>query len=140
MHYLLFIGAFLWFAFIAPLKVTVATGILLVLVTGVVTTTTRLVVGIQPSISEAAKAVALSFFFLAIALLTLFSFFATTNSAGLSVNITGFSAWFVLAALLAAYTLGYKVSLGMSFGASATIAAISTVVSAVLIAVVKAIT
>jgi len=140
MHYLLFIGAFLWFAFIAPLKVTFATGILLVLVTGVVTTTTRLVVGIQPSIGEAAKAVALSFFFLAIALLTLLSFFVGTSSAGLSVNITGLSAWFVLAALLAAYTLGYKISLGMSFGASATIAAVSTVVSAVLFAIVKAIT
>ena len=139
MHYLLFIGAFLWFAFIAPLKVTLATGVLLILVTGVVTTTTRLVVGMQPSFGEAAKAVALSFFFLAIALFTLLSFFMGTSSAGLNVNVTGLAAWSVLAALLAAYTLGYKISLGMSFGASAIIAAVSTVVSAVLFTVVKTI-
>jgi hypothetical protein len=139
MHYLLFIGAFLWFAFIAPLKVTLATSVLLVLITGVVTTTTRLVSGVQPSYGDAAKAVALSFFFLAIALFTLLSFFVGTSSTGLNIQITGLAAWTVLAALLAAYTLGYKFSLGLSFGASAVIAAVSTGVSTVLFLVAKAI-
>ena len=128
MHYLLFICAFLFFAFIAPLKVTLATCLLLLLVTTAVRFTTRAVAGVESSYGEAAKAVGLSFFFLVIALLVLLSF---AKGTGIT-QFTGLAGYLVFVAFFVAYVLGFKLSLGASFGASAVVAVVSTVASTVL--------
>ncbi|AKJ29066.1 hypothetical protein [Caldimonas brevitalea] len=128
MHYLLFIGAFFFFAFTAPLKVTLATCILLLLVTTIIRFTTRAVAGIEPSYGEALKAVGLSFFFLVLAFAALLSFAAGT---GIS-NFTGLAGHLVFFAFFAAYVLGFKLSLGISAGASAVVAIVATVASTAL--------
>ena len=128
MHYLLFIGAFLFFAFIAPLKVTLATCLLLLLITAIVRFTTRAVAGVETSYGEAAKAMGLSFFFLVVAFFTLLSFAKGTGVT----QFTGLAGHVVFAAFFVAYVLGFKLSLGLSFGASAVVAIVSTVASTVL--------
>lgn len=128
MHYLLFIGAFLFFAFIAPLKLTLATCALLLIVTTIIRLTTRAVAGVDSSYSEAAKAMALSFVFLVVSFFALFSFVKGTGVT----HITGLAGYLVFGAFLVSYILGFKLSLGLSFGASSVVAVISTVASTVL--------
>ena len=131
MHYLLFIGAFLFFAFIAPLKVTLAACGLLLILVAVVRYTAATVSGNESSFGEAAKGVGLSFFFLVIAFTILISF-----STGTGVNrFTGLASAGVFATFLAAYTLGFKLSLGLTLGASAVVSLVSAVVSTGLFAV-----
>ena len=132
MHYLLLVGSFLWFAFIAPFHVTVATSIFLVLVTGVVSITARMAAGIAPSLIESAKAVALSFFFLAIALFTLIGFFLGAGATVMGAIMTLLASWLAPVFFFSAYVLGYKFSLGISFSASAIVAVVSTIVSTLL--------
>ncbi|OOG44164.1 hypothetical protein [Polaromonas sp. A23] len=128
MHYLLFIGAFLFFAFIAPLKVTLATCAMLLIVTAVIRFTTRAVAGVESSYGEAAKAMGLSFFFVVIAFFVLLSF-----STGTGVTqFTGLAGYLVFVAFLLSYVLGFKLSLGLSLGVSAIVAVISTVASTAL--------
>jgi hypothetical protein len=127
LHYLLFVFAFLWFAFIAPLKVTLAVVLSLLIVTSVVKATANAVLG-ESSYSESFKSIAFSFIFLGIALFTLLGF-----SKGAGVNgFSGLSGIAVLGGFLTAYILGFKVGLGASFGASAIVALVSTVVSGML--------
>jgi hypothetical protein len=128
MHYLLFIGAFLFFAFIAPLKVTLATCAMLLIVTTVIRFTTRTVAGVESSYGEAAKAMGLSFFFVVIAFFVLLSFSKGTGVA----QFTGLAGYLVFAAFLLSYVLGFKLSLGLPLGASAIVAVISTVASTAL--------
>jgi hypothetical protein len=128
MHYLLFIGAFLFFAFISPLKLTLATCALLLIVTSVIRITTRAVAGIDSSYGDAAKAMGLSFFFLVLSFFALFSFVKGTGVR----EISGLGGYLVFAAFLVSYILGFKLSLGLSFGASSVVAVISTVASTVL--------
>jgi hypothetical protein len=134
MHCLLFIGAFLFFAFIAPLKVTLATCLLLLLVITVVRFTTRAVAGVDASYAEATKAVGLSFFFLVVAFFVLLSFAKGTTGV---MEFTGLSAVLVFGAFFAAYVLGFKFSLGLPFGSSAVVAVISTAASTVLFLVLR---
>lgn len=133
MHYLLFIGAFLFFAFIAPPKVTILTCGLLIISALVVKVAAQTVANTSPSLGESFKSVGLSFAFLAIALFTLTSF---SRGTGVS-QFAGLSAVAVLGALLGSYVLGFKIALGTSFGASAVIALISTTVSGLLLWVAK---
>jgi hypothetical protein len=128
MHYLLFLGAFLFFAFIAPLKVTLAACLLLLVVTTVVRFTTRAVAGVESSYGEAAKAMALSFFFLVIAFFTLLSFATGTGVT----QFTGLAGYLVFLAFFVAYVLGFKLSLGLSFVASGVVAIVSTAASMAL--------
>lgn len=123
MHYLLFIFAFIWFAFIAPLKVTLAICLSLILVTSIVKATATAVVG-STTFGDSFKSVGVAFVFLGIALFTLISFSRGTGQ--------GAPAILVLSGFLVAYILGFKVGLGASFGASAIIAAVSTAVSGAL--------
>jgi hypothetical protein len=128
MHYLLFLGAFLFFAFIAPLKVTLAACLMLLVVTTVVRFTTRAVAGVESSYGEAAKAMALSFFFLLIAFFTLLSFATGTGVT----QFTGLAGYLVFLAFFVAYVLGFKLSLGLSFVASIVVAMVSTATSMAL--------
>ena len=127
MHYVLFTGAFLFLAFIAPLKATLLTAAVLLIVTTVVKISAQTVVSLDFSYGESFKAVALSFFFLCIALLTLVSF-----SFGTGAQISGLPALMVLAGFFSAYILGFKFGLGTTFGASAVIALISTLISSLI--------
>lgn len=134
MHYALFIGTLLWFAAIAPLKITLATCLFLLLVMSIVRFSVQAVAGVQSSFGDVAKAVGLSFFFLAIAIYTLVSFSTFTGHR----HFTWLGAYAVVVAMPVtqilipvAYILGFKLGLGVSFGASAIIALISTIASAV---------
>jgi hypothetical protein len=131
MHYLLFIGAFLFFAFIAPLKVTLAACALLLILVAVVRYTAATVSGAESSYGEAAKGVGLSFFFVVIAFTILISF---ATGTGIS-RFTGLAGAVVFAAFLAAYALGFKLSLGLSLGGSAVVSLVAAVVSTGLFAV-----
>ncbi len=128
MHYLLLIGAFIFFAFIAPLKVTIVTCLFLLVIAAVVRFSTQAVVGFETSYGQAAKAVGLSFFFLLVAFFTLFSF-----AKGTGINkFTGLAGNLVFAGFFSAYVLGFKLSLSLSFGQSAAVAIVSTVLSTAL--------
>lgn len=128
MHYLLFIGAFLFFAFIAPVKTTLAVCLLLLLVTSVIRFTVHAVAGVRNSYAQTFKAVGLSFFFLAVAIFTLLSFAKGTGMT----QFTGLAGHVVFFAFLASYVLGFKLSLDLTFSASAIVATVSTAVSTVL--------
>jgi hypothetical protein len=127
-HYLLFILAFLWFAFIAPLKVTVAVCISLLIVTSVVKATASAVIG-PSTYKEAFKSIGLAFVFMVVAGFTLISF-----TSGMGRGAPGL---LVLCGFLAAYIFGFKFGLGASFGSSSIIAAVSTAVSGVLFFILK---
>ena len=129
MHYLLLIGAIIWFAFIAPLKITLITSLFVLLSLTIVRFTTQAVTGDQVTFGEAAKAVSLSFIFLAIVIFTLISF--SYGLHGVSIHIAGLAAYVIFGATLVAYIFGYRMGLGISFGASAIIALISSVASVV---------
>lgn len=135
MHYLLIVGALLFFAFIAPIKTTLGFALAFALVTGVVAFTTKLVSGVEATIGSAAKAVCLAFALLALALFTLISF-----SSGTGVQqFSGLPALAVLGACMLSYSLGFKVALGVSLGSSVVIAGISTVASALVLPLLKGI-
>lgn len=130
MHYLLLIGAILWFAFIAPLKVTLATCLFVLVILSVVRFTAQAVTGVQATYGEAAKAVTLSFVLLVSAMLAWVSLsFSVPKGANIQVSELG--SYVVFGSTLAAYILGFKFGLGVTFGASAVIALISSVASTV---------
>jgi hypothetical protein len=135
MHYLLFIGAFLFFAFIAPLKVTLAACALLLVLVAVVRYTATAVSGVESSYGEAAKGVGLSFFFVVVAFTILVSF---ATGTGIS-RFAGLAGAAVFAAFLVAYALGFKLSLGLSVGGSALVSLVAAVVSTGLFTVFRAI-
>lgn len=130
MQYLLLIGAILWFAFIAPLKVTLATCLFVLVILSVVRFSAQAVTGVQATFSEAAKAVSLSFVFLVIAISAWVSL-SFGVPKGVSIQISGLGGYAVFSSALVAYVLGFKLGLGISFGASAVIALISSVASTV---------
>jgi len=125
MHYLLLIGAILWFSFLVPLKVTLATAVSLVLITAVIRYVAHTLSGVAISFSDAVKAIGNSFIFLVIAVFTLLSFLKGTGITRIS-GLPGIAAF---GAFLAAYILGFQVSLRLSFGISSVIALVSTLAS-----------
>ncbi|MBK0394706.1 hypothetical protein [Ramlibacter algicola] len=129
MQYILLVGAFLAFAFLAPLKFTVVSLVLLFLVASIVIVAARAIADVQPTYGQALKAVGLSLFFAAIALFTLLSFSSGTGITSFS----GFSALAVVGLLLASYVLGFSMALGTTFGASTAIATLSTIASGALL-------
>lgn len=122
MHYLVIIIAFLCFAALAPLHITIIACVILILIPTIVRYTAKALAGTEPSFGEAFKAVALSLFFVALAAFML-------GSAMGGIHASGPFVFILLAGFFAAYVLGFKLALGTSFGASAAIAAVSTVVS-----------
>ena len=130
MQYLLLIGAILWFAFIAPLKVTLATCLFVLVMLSIVRFSAQTVTGVQATFGEAAKAVGLSLVFLVIAILAWVSL-SFGVPKGMSVQISGLGGYAVFGSTLAAYVLGFKLGLGISFGSSAVIALISSAASTV---------
>jgi len=125
MHYLLFIGAFIFFAFMAPLKLTIAVCALVLFVTVVVKISTQVVAGVSPTLGESFKSVFYASLFVALVLLAYMSFFAGTGIH----HVDGTPALLAMAGLFVAYTLGFQIGIGTSFGASAVVALISTLLS-----------
>jgi hypothetical protein len=129
MHYLLLVGALLFFVFIAPLKTTamlVGVGLLISLVVKV---SAQAIGDISVSLPQAFRSVAYSLAFVAIALFTLGSFSIGTGMS----QFSGIAGLAVLGGLFFAYALGFKVGLGTSAAASAGIAIVSTVASGPLL-------
>lgn len=110
MQYLLLIGAILWFAFIAPLKVTLATCLFVLVILSVVRFSAQAVTGVQATFGEAAKAVSLSFVFLVIAMFAWVSL-SFGVPKGASIQISGLGGYAVFGSTLAAYVLGFKLGL-----------------------------
>lgn len=133
MHYLLFIGAFLFFAFMTPVKLAVAVFALVLVVTVVVKVSAQVVAGVSPTLGESFQSVFYASLLVALALLAFMSF---SSSTGLH-HIEGWPALAVLAALWVAYTLGFQIGIGTSFGASAVIALLSTLLSGAILWSVK---
>ncbi|MET3183746.1 UNVERIFIED_ORG: hypothetical protein ABIC43_006938 [Variovorax guangxiensis] len=133
MHYLLFIGAILFFAFMTPLKLAVAVCALVLVVTVVVKVSAQVVAGNSPTLGESFKSVFYASLLVALALLAFMSF-----SSGTGVHhVDGWPTVAVLAGLFVAYTLGFQIGIGTSFGASAVVALISTLVSGAILWSVK---
>lgn len=129
MHYLLFIGAILFTAFMAPLKTSLAICALILIVTVVVKVSVQIVAGTSPTLGESFKSVFYASLFVGLALLAILSFSSGTGTH----HIGGWPAVAVLAGLFVAYTLGFQIGIGTSFGASAGIAVISTLVSGAML-------
>lgn len=125
MHYLLLIGALLWFSFLVPLKVTLATTVSLALITSLIRYVAYSMSGVAVTLGDAVKAIGNSFLFLVVTVFTLLSFL---KGSGVT-HISGLPGIAVFGAFLAAYVLGFQVSLRLSFGASAVIALVSTLAS-----------
>lgn len=125
MHYLLLMGVIIWFAFLAPMKVTVVTSLFLLLVTSLIRYSAQAIGGAEVSFSEAVKAIGSSIFFLVIAAFTLLSFLVGSPIH----KISGLPAIAVLGGFFFAYVLGFKLSLGISFASGAAVALIATIVS-----------
>ncbi|SEL70511.1 hypothetical protein SAMN05518845_11076 [Variovorax sp. YR750] len=133
MHYLLFIGAILFFAFMTPLKLAVAVCALVLVVTVVVKVSAQVVAGNSPTLGESFKSVFYASLLVALALLAFMSFSSGTGMH----HVDGWPAVAVLAGLFVAYTLGFQIGIGTSFGASAVVALISTLVSGAILWSVK---
>ncbi|RTQ31861.1 hypothetical protein EJP69_24795 [Variovorax gossypii] len=133
MHYLLFIGAILFFAFMTPLKLAVAVCALVLVVTVVVKVSAQVVAGNSPTLGESFKSVFYASLLVALALLAFMSFSSGTGMH----HVDGWPAVAVLAGLFMAYTLGFQIGIGTSFGASAVVALISTLVSGAILWSVK---
>lgn len=130
MFTLLIVFALLWFAFIASMKVFVATLIVAGIVTTVVKYCTRVIVGTDPSHLESLKAVALSLLFVGIAIITMMSF--SIGWAKAPFSLAALSLPIVVASPLLGYTLGFRIGLGIGFGHAAIIAVLSTSISGAL--------
>jgi hypothetical protein len=129
MHYLLFIGALLFFAFMTPVKLAVAVGALVLFVTVVAKVSAQVVAGVSPTLGESFRSVFYASLLVALALLAFLSF-----TSGVAVHhVDGWPAVAVLAGLFVAYTLGFQLGIGTSFGASAMVALISTLLSGAIL-------
>lgn len=125
---LLFIAAFLFIAFIAPLKITLGLASSLLLVVGMVALTARKLSGAPASLGDAVRAVGLSFLFVVLAGFALFKF---ADLSGFR-HFSGFSLWLVLGLFLLAYVLGFKLSLGLPLVTSLVVALVAAVISTAL--------
>ncbi|MDP3690575.1 hypothetical protein [Bradyrhizobium sp.] len=125
---LLFIAAFLFIAFIAPLKITLGVACSLLLVVGMVTLTARKLSGAPSSLGDAVRAVGLSFLFVVLAGFALFKFADLTGFR----HFSGLSLWLVLGLFLLAYVLGFKLSLGLPLVTSLMVALVAAVISTAL--------
>ncbi|MDP9895523.1 hypothetical protein J2W32_004621 [Variovorax boronicumulans] len=135
MHYLLFVGALIFFAFMTPLKLAIAVCALVLFVTVVVKVSAQVVAGVSPSLGESFKSVFYASLLVALVLLAYMSF-----SSGTGIHhVAGLPAIAVMAGLFVAYTLGFQIGIGTSFGASAVVAIISTLLSGAILWSVKGI-
>lgn len=129
MHYLLLIGAFLFFAFMAPVETTVAFLAVAVFVSAAVKASAHSVANVSVTLSQSFRAVAWSLLFV---LLWMFTFASFSFGSGTSqFTVAGGLAATVVFFL--AYFLGFQVGLGTTLATSALIAVVSTLVSGLVL-------
>ncbi|QKO21292.1 hypothetical protein [Rhodoferax sp. BAB1] len=131
---LLFIFAFLFFAFIAPLQTTVGLAASFLLVVITVRLTAREVSGAPASWGDALRAICLSFLFVLLAGVLVFKFSSVTGIR----HFSGLGVVLLLGVFLLAYVLGLKLSLGISLGASFLVALLAAVISTGVVWVLRA--
>lgn len=125
MHYLLLIGATLWFSFLVPFKVTLATAISLAAIAALIRFLAHSLAGVTVSFGDAVKAIGNSLIFLAVAAFTLYSFL---KGSGVT-DISRLPMLVVFCGFLATYIFAFQVTLHLAFGTSSVIALASTVAS-----------
>jgi hypothetical protein len=125
MHYILIIGAFLWFAFLAPPMVTLATAGSFALIAMIGARTAQAVTGAPASMGAVLRSVGLAFVFAGIALFGLTAVMGPVNFVLLAT------------AVFAAYVMGFSISLEVDFGPALVIAVVTTVASVGLYFLIK---
>nr|WP_315595669.1 hypothetical protein [uncultured Cupriavidus sp.] len=123
--YLLLIAAFLFMAFILPLKVTIGMVLLIVVIGFVVKIVARMVTGNDPTLGESLKAVALAVFFNAI--------ISTALAKIAGGPVTGISALVASVIGFLAFALGFAMMLQATMKQSAVIALVSTPIAGVML-------
>ena len=128
---------FLCFACAAPLKVTLGLIVIGLVVSTAVKLCARAISGIDPTHSEALKAVGLSLFLVLLAGLTMFSF--AYGAPSVPSSIATISAPVILLSPLIGYTLGFRIALGVGLVESALIALLSSALSIAVLYAMKAV-
>lgn len=133
MQYLVIVGGLFFAALVLPLQASLVLLMGFIVITTIVRMITKLVVDVEVTTGEAAKAVSIAFALLGVALFTLLSF---VKGAGVS-SFLGLSVLSVLAALMLCYSLGFKIGLRIPLLPAMIVAGLSTVVSAVALYLLK---
>lgn len=123
--YLLLIAAFLFMAFLFPIKVTIGLVALVCLIGFVVKIVARMVTGNDPTLGESLKAVALA--------IVLDAIVATAFAKMTGGSPTGLSALAGTIITFAAFSLGFAMMLQASFKQSLVIALVSTPIAGVAV-------
>lgn len=137
MAMLFVIAVFTCIAFTAPLKFTFGLVLTGLIVSSAVKLCARTVSGIDPTHTEALRAVGLSLVFVLLAVLTMFSF--AYGGPSVPSSIAALSAPVILLSPLIGYTLGFRIALGVSLVHSALIALLSSALSIAVLYAMKAV-
>jgi hypothetical protein len=133
MHYLIGIGALLFFAFIAPAKASLVL-VFVVLVSVLATIVfARVVAGAEVTVSEAVRAIGVSLALLLLAVTVFGSFVAGTGIR----NFAGASGWAVFGWFASAYALGFVAALRLAFIQGAVVALGTAGVSAIAMVLIR---
>ena len=125
MQYLVIVGALFFAALVLPLQASLVLLMGFIVITTIVRMFTKLVVDVEVTTGEAAKAVSIAFALLGVALFTLLSL---SKGAGVN-NFPGPSGLAVSAALMLCYSLGFKVGLRIPLLPAMIVAGLSTAAS-----------
>ena len=127
MFTLIIVLAILWFAFIAPMKVTIVAIILALVVSTAVRFSAKAIAGATLTHLEALKAVCLSLLLVCLAIVMMFSFAAGAPS--MPRSLAAISAPIVILGPLIGYTFGFKIALEVGILQSSLIAILSSGIS-----------
>ncbi len=133
MQYLVIVGALFFAALVLPLQASLVLLMGFIVITTIVRMFTKLVVDVEVTTGEAAKAVSIAFALLGVAMFTLLSF---VKGTGVS-SFLGLSALSVLAALMLCYSLGFKIGLRIPLLPAMIVAGLSTAASALALFLMK---
>ena len=133
MQYLVIVGALFFAALVLPLQASLVLLMGFIVITTIVRMITKLVVDVEVTTGEAAKAVSIAFALLGVAMFTLLSF---VKGTGVS-SFLGLSALSVLAALMLCYSLGFKIGLRIPLLPAMIVAGLSTAASALALFLMK---
>lgn len=122
MHYLLLIGVLLWVAVLVPAKTTLTIIAFTVFLTSVIRFAAFSVSSIKVTFADSAKAVGISLFYMAIAAMTLLSFFKGNRLGGVPLPLV-FGTFFL------SFAASMSQSLKLPFAHGSFVALIAAVVS-----------
>ena len=133
MQYLVIVGGLFFAALVLPLQASLVLLMGFIVITTIVRMFTKLVVDVEVTTGEAAKAVSIAFALLGVAMFTLLSF---VKGTGVS-SFLGLSVLSVLAALMLCYALGFKIGLRIPLLPAMIVAGLSTAASALALFLMK---